>query len=132
MEHEMSPLTTPPVNEALNRDAAALIALWLQIYGGDPPPQQIEVSSASGLVAAALVAQLNAELGAPTLSDTELDIRLSRLGLRLGDGHEHVSDEAIRIVGGITCVKGPEGEPGCCVFLPFHIVGGPGEGTDNP
>jgi hypothetical protein len=128
----MNSFGTAPINKALNRDTAALIALWLQIYGGDPPPGKMEVSSASGLIAAALVAQLNAELGVPTLSDRELDTRLSRLGLGLGDGHEHAADEAIRIAGGMTCVKGPEGEPGCCVFLPFHVVGGPGEGTDNP
>ncbi|HUA31587.1 MAG TPA: hypothetical protein VMC03_22100 [Streptosporangiaceae bacterium] len=125
-------METPPISKALNRDAAALIALWLQIYGGDPPPQNTEISPAAGLVAAALVTQLTAELGAPMLSDAELDVRLSRFGLGLGDGHEHVSDEAIKIVGGWTCVKGPEGEPGCCVLLPYHVVGGPGEGTDHP
>jgi hypothetical protein len=128
----MRSMETPPINKALNRDAAALIALWLQIYGGDPPPQTTEVSAASGLIAAALVTQLTAELGTPELSDAELDARLSRFGLTLGDGHEHVSDEAITIRGGLTCVKGPEGEPGCCVFLPYHVVGGPGEGTHNP
>jgi hypothetical protein len=128
----MRPVATPPINKALNRDAAALIALWLQIYGGDPPPQQTEVSPASGLIAAALVTQLTAELGAPTLSDAQMDARLSRFGLRLGNGQERVSEEAITIRGGWTCVKGPEGEPGCCVLMPYHVVGGPGEGTDHP
>jgi hypothetical protein len=128
----MSPLGTSPINKALNRDAAVLIALWLQVYGGDPPPRRTEACPASGLAAAALVTQLTADLGVPRLSDAELGARLSRFGLGLGDGREHVSDEAIRIAGGMTCVKGPEGEPGCCVFLPFHVVGGPGEGTDNP
>lgn len=130
----MGSIETFPINEALNRDAAALIALWFQIYGGDPPPQQVEVSSTAGLIAAALVTQLNAELGAAdaVLSHKELTSRLSRLGLKLGGGHEQVQGEDIRIAGGLTCVKGPDGEPGCCVLMPFHVVGGPGGGTDNP
>lgn len=129
----MSSVETFAINETLNRDAAALIALWLDIHGGDPPPQEVEVSATAGLMATALVAQLNVELGTTeTMSDRELNDRLSRLGLHLGDGHEHASDEVVRIAGGWTCVKGPEGEPGCCVRMPFHVVGGPGVGTDHP
>jgi len=126
----MISLSTSSINKALDRDASALIALWLQIYGGDPIPARTEVSPAAGLAATALVTQLSAELGTPTLSNVELDARLSRLGLRLGEHQEQMSEE-IKLAGGLTCFKGPEGEPGGCVFLPFHVVGGPGNGTDN-
>jgi len=45
----------------LDRDAAALIALWLQIYGGDPIPARVEASPATATLAAAMVTQLRSE-----------------------------------------------------------------------
>jgi len=97
----------------LNRDAAALIALWTQIHGGDPPPEPVEVSPAAAMIATAMVAQLRSEFKPMTapLPGEELAARLSRLGLEL------------RVAGGLVCVKGPEGEPGCCVKLVNFPVG---------
>ena len=66
----------------LDRDAAALIALWLQIYGGDPIPAQVEASSVTAMLAAAMVAQLRSEFAesANLLSEEQLSARLGRLG----------------------------------------------------
>jgi hypothetical protein len=105
----------------LDRDAAALIALWTQIHGGDPPPEPVEISPAAAMIATAMVAQLRSELKPRTapLSAEELAVRLSRLGLEL-----QLSER-------LVCVKGPEGEPGCCVsignFPRFHLSHPPRE-----
>jgi hypothetical protein len=91
----------------LDRDAAALIALWLQIHGGDPLPEPVGISPAAAMIATAMVAQLRSELKPWTapLSGEQLAVRLSRLGLEL------------RLSERLVCVKGPEGEPGCCVRI---------------
>jgi hypothetical protein len=107
----------------LDRDAAALIALWFQINGGDPPPEPVEVSPATALAATGLVAQLRSEFGPATapLSDEKLAARLRRLGLELqlsGRTRTEVTVDLSRIV----CVKGPDGAPGCCVLTPNFPV----------
>ena len=114
--------------EALERDAAALIALWLQIYGGDPPPQEVIVSPALGMVATAIVTQLRGEFGASALSFAELSERLARIGLELGRGEEHDQQHEQHEAGHVfvraqfTCVKGPDDFPGCCVGVPFGVT----------
>jgi hypothetical protein len=110
--------------EALDRDAATFIALWLQIYGGDPPPQQVEATPATGMIAAAMVTQLRNEYGASTapLSDSELAGRLARLGLELGQSDERGRSTITIFNSRFYCVKGPDGEPGCCVGIPFRIT----------
>jgi hypothetical protein len=69
----------------LDRDAAALIALWIEIYDGDPILAQVEVSPATAALAAAMVAQLRSEFTQSTgpLPDEELSARLGRLGSNL-------------------------------------------------
>jgi len=106
--------------EALARDAAAIIALWLLIYGGDPPPKEVQVSPATGIMLSAAVAQLSAELGrgAPPLGEEELAARLARFGVTL---HEERARSAQLQFGRLLCVHGPNGEPGCCVGLPIRI-----------
>ena len=119
----MSPEAKIHPTEALDRDAAVLIALWLHIYGGDPPPQQVEVNAATGALAAAMAAQLRAEFGAVApLSDAELEARLARLGLEFGTGDEHARNETLAFHPRFYCVKGPDGAPGCCVGTPFRIT----------
>jgi len=119
----VSPTGKLPAAEALDRDAAALIALWLQIYGGDPPPGQVEVSPATSMLAAAMVTQLSTEYRASVapLTNAQLAARLSRLGLELGQTDEDTKSE-IASFPRLTCVKGPDGEPGCCVGSPVHIA----------
>ncbi|HEY3734989.1 MAG TPA: hypothetical protein VGL63_13850 [Streptosporangiaceae bacterium] len=102
----------------LQRDGAALIALWLAIHGGDPAP--IQISPATALLAAALVAQLGEEAGeiARPLSAERLSRRMAPFGLRV----ETRDFEASGITtegGGLVCVRGDDGAPGCCVRMPF-------------
>jgi hypothetical protein len=106
----------------LERDAAALIALWLLIHDGDPPPQQVEPGTATAALAAAMVVQLRSEFTASAnpLSDEQLSVRLGRLGLRL-ELPEKRAAEVGRSVIGFVCVRGPEGEPGCCVRMPIRF-----------
>jgi hypothetical protein len=50
----------PPVEDKLSlaalekQDIAALIALWIAIHGGDPPPKEVKVDETALLIAAAL------------------------------------------------------------------------------
>jgi hypothetical protein len=120
----MNPTAKFHATEALDRDAATLIALWLQIYGGDPPPQQVEATPTTGMIAAAIVTQLRAEYGVSTapLSDSELAGRLARLGLELGQSDERTRSAIAVFSSRFYCVKGPDGEPGCCVSIPFRIT----------
>jgi len=116
-----------PIDVTLSRDAAALVALWLQIYGGDPPPQEVQLSPTLSLAAAALVAQLSEEYrpSAEPLSNHELADRLRRLGLELGDGAEHDANEveaAFRLPSRCTCVRVLNEGPGCCVCGAFLLV----------
>jgi hypothetical protein len=116
----MTHLVDGRIGETLERDAASFIALWLEIYGGDPPPEAVEVGAATSALVTGIVAQLRADFGAPALSDEELTVRLARRGLRLSDrlvepGSEPRSAELRH--GGFFCVKGPQGEPGCCVRI---------------
>lgn len=106
----------------LDRDAAALIALWLQIYGGDPIPAQVEASSVTAMLAAAMVAQLRSEFAesANLLSEEQLSARLGRLGLRLELPEKRTTGEVVT-ASGFVCTRGPEGEPGCCVRMPIHF-----------
>jgi hypothetical protein len=108
----------------LQRDAAALIALWLLIHDGDPPPEQVEPSAATAVLAAAMVTQLRSEFSESTkpLSDEQLSARLGRLGLQLGMPENPAVAEAVRIISGFVCIRGPEGEPGCCVRMPVHLT----------
>jgi hypothetical protein len=110
----------------LDRDAAALIALWFQINGGDPPPEPVEVSPVTAMVATAMVAQLRSEFGPSTapLSDEELAARLRRLGLELQLSDRRARTDVAVDLYGIVCVKGPDGAPGCCVLtqhFPVHL-----------
>jgi hypothetical protein len=106
----------------LERDVAALIALWLQIHDGDPPPEQVQPGAATAALAAALVMQLRSEFTASTkpLSDEQLSTRLGRLGLRL-ELPEKRTAEAASSITGFVCVRGPEGAPGCCVRMPVQL-----------
>jgi hypothetical protein len=106
----------------LDRDAAALIALWLQIYGGDPIPAQVEASPATATLAAAMVAQLRSEFAQSTkpLPEEQLSARLGRLGLRLELPEKRTTGEVVT-GSGFVCTRGPEGEPGCCVRMPIHF-----------
>jgi hypothetical protein len=106
----------------LDRDAAALIALWLQIYGGDPIPARVEASPATAALAAAMVTQLRSEFkeSANPLSDEQLSGRLRRLGLQLELPEKRTTGEVIT-GSGFVCTRGPEGEPGCCVRMPIHF-----------
>lgn len=106
----------------LDRDAAALIALWLQIYGGDPIPAQVEASPTTAMLAGAMVAQLRSEFAesAKLLPNEQLSARLGRLGLRLELPEERIPGEAVT-ASGYLCTRGPEGEPGCCVRMPIHF-----------
>lgn len=115
----MTHLTDGRIGEALERDAASFIALWLEIYGGDPPPEAVEAGPAISALVTGIVAQLRADFGAPVLSDEELAQRLARRGLRLSDrpGAEGEPRSAELLRGGFFCIKGPEGEPGCCVRI---------------
>jgi len=103
----------------LDRDAATLVALWLAIYGGDPPPEPVEVSPATALATTGLVAQLRSEFGpsAAPLSDEKLAARLRRLGLEL-QLSDRTRTEVTADLYEIVCVKGPDGAPGCCVLTP--------------
>jgi hypothetical protein len=67
--------------EDLQCDAAVIIGLWLLIHGGDPLPDEVEVSPATGILAAALVGQLAREFEASERSfgDAELRTRLARI-----------------------------------------------------
>jgi hypothetical protein len=118
----MSPF--PEFRLELERDAAAMIALWLLIHGGDPAPGEVEVSEATSILVSGVVAQLNAEFAdiARPLDHAELAKRFGRLGLELGDAREHaVSEDEVISRGGFTCVKGPDDAPGCCVRLAVAI-----------
>jgi hypothetical protein len=110
----------------LDRDAAALIALWIEIYGGggDPIPAQVEASPATAALAAAMVAQLRSEFTQSTgpLPDGELSARLGRLGLELERPGLTTSEAVVSTASGFVCVRGPAGEPGCCVRMPIHFA----------
>jgi hypothetical protein len=116
----VNPIPTEIVD--LERDAGALIALWLLIHDGDPPPQEVEPGAATAALAAAMVMQLRSEFAASAkiLSDEQLSVRLGRLGLRL-ELPEKRAAEVARSATGFVCVKGPEGEPGCCVRMPIRL-----------
>jgi hypothetical protein len=107
----------------LDRDAAALIALWIEIYGGDPIPAQVEASPATAALAAAMVAQLRSEFTQSTgsLPDGELSARLGRLGLEL-ERPGLTREAVVSTASGFVCVRGPAGEPGCCVRMPIHFA----------
>ena len=81
-------------------------------------------SPATGMLAAAMVAQLGTEFGASAgpLSNSELAARLARLGLEFGSGDEHARSELAAFHPRFYCVKGPDGAPGCCVGTPFRIT----------
>jgi hypothetical protein len=106
----------------LDRDAAALIALWLQIWGGDPIPARVEASPATAALAAAMVTQLRSEFREPAspLSDEQLSARLGRLRLRLELPETRTTGEVVT-ASGFICTRGPDGEPGCCVRMPIHF-----------
>jgi hypothetical protein len=108
----------------LERDAAAFIALWFQINGGDPQPEPVEVSLATMMAATGLVAQLRSEFApsAVPLSDEELAARLRRLGLELQLSDRRTRTDVAIDHYGMVCVKGPDGAPGCCVRIPNFTV----------
>jgi hypothetical protein len=113
----MSTYAEFPITASVGTDAAALIALWLAIHGGDPAPGPVTPSAATALLAATLVTQLSQEFGeaARPLEHEELSKRLAPLGLRV-DVH-NVEEDGVTIRGGFVCVKGDDGFPGCCVRM---------------
>lgn len=88
----------PPVKNKLSlaalevsrQDIAALIALWIAIHGGDPPPKEVKVDDTAVLIAAALdrhLANTIEGVGSEGPTEARMHKRLKSFGVEpIGNG----------------------------------------------
>ena len=76
--------------EVRKQDIAALIALWIAIHGGDPPPKEVKVDETAVLIAAALdrhLANTIEGVGSEGGVEAQMDERLKSFGIEpIGNG----------------------------------------------
>lgn len=93
------------------KSVSALIALWLAIHGGDPPPSEVRVDETAALLAGALDLYLASIVDGSARDDQAVSERLRTFGIELIEHGESEESPVFEICWKVPVVNVKTGKP---------------------